>query len=45
MKEGKQGSDIRKIEMEVGNAYIHNLFYCVQKFFNQKYPKKQKTKM
>ena len=45
MKEGKQGSDLRKIVVEVGSANIHNLFCCVKKYFNQKYLENAKTKM
>ena len=45
MKEGKQGSEIRKIVVELGSANKHNLSYCVKKYFNQKYLEKAKTKM
>ena len=44
-KEGKQGSEIRKIVVELGNAYIHILSYCIKKYFNQKYLENAKTKM
>ena len=45
MKEGKQGSDLRKIVVEVGSAHIHNLSNCIKKYFNQKYLENAKTKM
>ena len=45
MKEGKQGSDLRKILVEVRSANIHNLSNCIKKYFNLKYLEKAKTKM
>ena len=44
MKEGKQESEIRKRVVELGSAYIHNLSYCVKKYFNQKYLENAKNK-